>query len=224
MTAHRSLVTPALRETPDRLAVSDRHTGTRGAARGAALKTVVLGRSAVSAPSHPPLGPAPPARPAALLAAPGGSVRQAGWPASEAFGDGEIETVPRGPRANKKRVKMPGNENIPSSRWTWFAAGILTLAGAGAVLAVSRPDSAAHRPVPAQAVLEFAPGDMFTAETRELTLSVPITGTLKPFAEAVVKAKAAGELQSLAVREGEAVRKGQVIGRIDSTEAEARVA
>lgn len=109
-------------------------------------------------------------------------------------------------------------------RLTWLAGAALALAAAGAVLAVSRGDSAAQAPGPAQAVLEFAAGDIVSAETRELARSVPLTGTLKPFAEAAVKAKIAGELQNLAVREGETVRKGQTIGRIDPTEAEARVA
>ncbi|HSD59779.1 MAG TPA: efflux RND transporter periplasmic adaptor subunit [Burkholderiales bacterium] len=109
-------------------------------------------------------------------------------------------------------------------RLTWLAGAAVALAAAGAVLAVSIGDSSPQAPGPAQAVLEFAAGDIVTAETRELARSVPLTGTLKPFAEAAVKAKIAGELQNLAVREGETVRKGQTIGRIDPTEAEARVA
>lgn len=109
-------------------------------------------------------------------------------------------------------------------RLAWLAGAALALAAAGAVLAVSKGNSAAQAQAPAQPVLEFATGDIVTAESRELARSVPLTGTLKPFAEAVVKAKIAGELQNLAVREGETVRKGQALGRIDPTEAEARVA
>ena len=109
-------------------------------------------------------------------------------------------------------------------RLGWLAGAALALATAGAVLAFSKGDSAAQAPATAQAALEFAAGDIVTAESRELARSVPLTGSLKPFAEAVVKAKIAGELQSLAVREGESVKKGQVLGRIDPTEAEARVA
>ncbi len=109
-------------------------------------------------------------------------------------------------------------------RLAWLAGAALALAAAGAVLAVSKGNSAALAQAPAQPVLEFATGDIVTAESRELARSVPLTGTLKPFAEAVVKAKIAGELQNLAVREGETVRKGQALGRIDPTEAEARVA
>ncbi|HEX9181286.1 MAG TPA: efflux RND transporter periplasmic adaptor subunit [Burkholderiales bacterium] len=109
-------------------------------------------------------------------------------------------------------------------RLAWLAAAALAAAAAGAVLAISRNQSVAQAPAPAGSILEFAAGDIVTAESRELARQVPLTGTLKPFAEAVVKAKIAGELQRLVVREGEAVRKGQVIGQIDPTEAEARVA
>lgn len=113
---------------------------------------------------------------------------------------------------------------VSRRRLTWLAGIALTVAAAGAVLAISRHDSVAQAPAPSQTILEFAAGDIVTAESRELARSVPLTGSLKPFAEAVVKAKIAGELQRLAVREGEAVKKGQVLGRIDPTEAEARVA
>lgn len=73
-------------------------------------------------------------------------------------------------------------------------------------------------------VLEFEQADLAAAETRELARSLPLTGTLRPIAEAAVKAKVAGEIQALTVREGDAVRAGQVIGRIDATESLARLA
>jgi membrane fusion protein, multidrug efflux system len=106
----------------------------------------------------------------------------------------------------------------------WIAGGTLALLAAGGVLAVAKNDSSAPTTGPAQATLEFARGDIVVAEARELARGVPITGTLRPLREAVVKARVAGELQQLAVREGEPISKGQLIGRIDSTEAQARVA
>jgi RND family efflux transporter MFP subunit len=53
---------------------------------------------------------------------------------------------------------------------------------------------------------------------------VQLSGTLRPWREATVKAKVAGELQALSVREGDTVKSGQVIGRIDPTDYRARLA
>jgi len=89
--------------------------------------------------------------------------------------------------------------------------------------AITRPgkSTAPQAVVP---VLEFNAEDIALAEARELERALPLSGTLKPINEAAVKAKVAGEIMSLTVREGDAVRAGQVIGRIDATEAQARLA
>lgn len=83
----------------------------------------------------------------------------------------------------------------------------------------------AGKPEPAAAaVAEFLPEDLAAATTQTLEQLLPITGTLAPLAEALVKAKLAGELSEIKVREGEAVRRGAVVARIDTTEVSARVA
>ena len=74
------------------------------------------------------------------------------------------------------------------------------------------------------AVLEFAASDLVSAESRRMVQTVQLSGTLRPWREATVKAKVAGELQALSVREGDAVKSGQVIGRIDPTDYRARLA
>ncbi|HSV35917.1 MAG TPA: efflux RND transporter periplasmic adaptor subunit, partial [Ramlibacter sp.] len=74
-----------------------------------------------------------------------------------------------------------------------------------------------------QTVVELAASDVVKAETRELSQGLPISGSLKAVNSAVVKARAAGELQGLTVREGDAVKAGQVLARIDATEFAARV-
>jgi RND family efflux transporter MFP subunit len=79
-------------------------------------------------------------------------------------------------------------------------------------------------PVPAVAALEFSPTDLVSAELRPMAPTVQLSGTLRPWREATVKARVAGELQALAVREGDAVKQGQVIGRIDATDYRARLA
>lgn len=74
-----------------------------------------------------------------------------------------------------------------------------------------------------QAVVELAAGDVVRAEVRELAQGLPISGSIKAVDSALVKARAAGELRALTVREGDAVKAGQVIARVDSTEYDARV-
>ena len=74
------------------------------------------------------------------------------------------------------------------------------------------------------AALEFAASDLVSAESRPMVQTVQLSGTLRPWREATVKAKVAGELQALSVREGDTVKSGQVIGRIDPTDYRARLA
>ena len=74
-----------------------------------------------------------------------------------------------------------------------------------------------------QATLELAPTDVVPAQLRELAQGLPLAGTLRAVNSALVKARVAGELQGLSVREGDSVRAGQLIARIDATESQARL-
>jgi RND family efflux transporter MFP subunit len=74
-----------------------------------------------------------------------------------------------------------------------------------------------------QTVVELAESDVIKAQTRELAQGLPISGSIKAMNSALVKARAAGELQDLTVREGDAVKAGQVVARVDATEYRARV-
>jgi RND family efflux transporter MFP subunit len=74
-----------------------------------------------------------------------------------------------------------------------------------------------------QTVVELGPADVVHVKTRELTQSLAISGAIKAVSSAVVKARVAGELQGLTLREGDAVKAGQIIARIDSSEYLARV-
>jgi len=57
----------------------------------------------------------------------------------------------------------------------------------------------------------------------ELQQTLPISGPIKAVNAAFVKARVAGELLDLQVREGDTVQAGQVIARIDPTEYQARL-
>ena len=114
-------------------------------------------------------------------------------------------------------------------RWTWLVAGLIVLLlAAGVLRALSarqqRQAVVAQASLPkTQTVVELAAGDVVTAQTVELSQGLPLSGSLKAVNSAVLKARAAGELQGLAVREGDTVRAGQVLARIDSTDSQARL-
>lgn len=74
-----------------------------------------------------------------------------------------------------------------------------------------------------QAVVQLSAADVVQVTTRELLTGVALSGVLKAVNTAMVKARVAGELQGLGVREGDAVKAGQIIARVDATEYNARV-
>jgi membrane fusion protein, multidrug efflux system len=71
--------------------------------------------------------------------------------------------------------------------------------------------------------LEFAAADLAYVEPKALTRWLPLSGTLQPVDQTMVKAKVSGEIRQVAVREGDAVRAGQVIARFDTADLEARL-
>lgn len=74
----------------------------------------------------------------------------------------------------------------------------------------------------AQIQIEVAKSDVITLQERELIQTLDISGTVKALNYAVIKAKVAGELKEVLVREGDRVRAGQVLARIDPTEYQRR--
>ncbi|HSV61305.1 MAG TPA: efflux RND transporter periplasmic adaptor subunit [Variovorax sp.] len=108
--------------------------------------------------------------------------------------------------------------------WTIAVLAIALVAG-GALRAVkARKAQAAVANVSAEvAAITLLPSDVLRATTRDLAQTLPVSGTLRATESAVIKARVAGELNGLAVREGDAVKAGQVIARIDSAEYASRV-
>jgi hypothetical protein len=74
-----------------------------------------------------------------------------------------------------------------------------------------------------RSAVQFAPTDVVTVQSLVLSQGLPLSGQTKAVNSAFVKARVAGELQDLQIREGDFVQAGQVIARIDSTEYAARL-
>ena len=74
-----------------------------------------------------------------------------------------------------------------------------------------------------QAVVELAAADLVRLKTVDLVQGLAIAGPLRATNTAFVKARVAGELQGLSLREGDRVTAGQVVARIEATESQARV-
>lgn len=112
-----------------------------------------------------------------------------------------------------------------STLWILSAVALAALLAGGARWASQR--QADKTPTASTAVvapsIELATSDVFTARTQTLNLGIAVSGALKASESASVKARVAGELQELSVREGDRVQAGQVIARIEPIEYQARV-
>ena len=112
----------------------------------------------------------------------------------------------------------------------WAVAALVVLAVLGAVLRALSARRAQQQAVAAsaaapkaQSLVELANSDLVRVSLRELAQGLPISGSLKAVNSAFVKARAAGELQGLTLREGDAVKAGQIIARVDPVEYTARL-
>jgi len=71
--------------------------------------------------------------------------------------------------------------------------------------------------------LEFVAGDLTYVQSMPLARWLPVSGTLQPVRQAIVKAKVAGDVKQVTAREGETVQAGQVLARIDTTDLESKL-
>ena len=105
-----------------------------------------------------------------------------------------------------------------------IALVVIALAGGiwRALSAKRAQQAAATEAAQIQGQIEFSQNDVFTAEIREITQGLAVSGTVKALNYAVIKARVAGELKEITVREGDSVNAGQVLARIDPVEYQRR--
>src|SRR6185369_12522189 len=120
----------------------------------------------------------------------------------------------------------PPPMNKTFMRWAIALVALLLLAFAVGRALQARRTAAAELATAASAplpTLELTAQDVLALTRQELARGIEVSGSIKAVNSAVVKAKLAAELQSVAVREGDAVRAGQVLAQLDTTEFDWRL-
>ena len=84
----------------------------------------------------------------------------------------------------------------------------------------AKKDESKKDPAP---TLEFTPADIAVVELRELSRTLPISGSLSPVVQSTVRSKVPGEVRRVLVREGEKVAQGQLLVEIDTADLQARL-
>lgn len=112
--------------------------------------------------------------------------------------------------------------------WKWLVIALVVIGlGYGAARIVGKRKAqqaqAAQAATRAEPVIDLLATELVQVQTRELSQRIAVSGTLKAIRSAQVKAKVAGELRDLTVREGDLVKAGQVVARVDASDSQARL-
>ncbi|MBL8513780.1 MAG: efflux RND transporter periplasmic adaptor subunit [Betaproteobacteria bacterium] len=122
----------------------------------------------------------------------------------------------------KHSLDQPGA--VRSRGWIKYAVLAAAVALAGGSYFAMKGGSAPKKEEkkPDDKVFELAAGDIAVLAPQNLGLSIPVSGTVRPVTQAMVKSKVSGEISQLHVREGERVAAGQVLVSIDTADLRAR--
>jgi RND family efflux transporter MFP subunit len=107
-------------------------------------------------------------------------------------------------------------------RWAGLIVVLLGLFAIGGIVALRIGQRSDAKIPKAVAPMQFSPADLVYVRSERLSRSLPLSGTLEPANQVVVKAKVSGNLREVMVREGESVRAGDVLARFDTTDLEAK--
>jgi membrane fusion protein (multidrug efflux system) len=107
---------------------------------------------------------------------------------------------------------------------TGIVLALIAAIGLVAWVATRTPATApaAASPAASSGPVELAAVDVATVEPRVLSRALPLSGSIAPFVQATLKSKVGGEVEQLTLREGQDVREGEVIARVDTRNLQAQ--
>jgi membrane fusion protein (multidrug efflux system) len=104
-----------------------------------------------------------------------------------------------------------------------IVVAVIAALGVGTWALTRNPSTPAMAaPVAAAAPLELAAVDIATVDSRVISRALPLSGSISPFVQATLKSKVGGEVEQLKLREGQDVREGEVIARVDTRNLQAQ--
>ena len=111
---------------------------------------------------------------------------------------------------------------IRQRKYWWIVPVVLVLLVVGVLKRPAAPSAGATQDK-AAAVLEFLPADVVRVKQGDLRKTLPLSGALRAVNQASIKAKVSAEVREVLVREGESVKAGQILIRMDASEYQAKV-
>jgi membrane fusion protein, multidrug efflux system len=125
----------------------------------------------------------------------------------------------------KRSVSSHNVSGTPSRGWIkYVVAGLVVVLAAGSWFAMKGGNAAKkdEKKPGEDKIFELAASDMAVLTPQNLGLSIPVSGSVRPVTQAMVKSKVGGEIAQMHVREGERVAAGQVLVSIDTADLRAR--
>jgi membrane fusion protein (multidrug efflux system) len=133
------------------------------------------------------------------------------------------------PRASDNTVDFsPGAQAAAASERRWplklIIAVLMAIAAVVVVgVAMREPAAAPSATAAAQSkAIELAAVDVETVAMQTLSRSLPLSGSMSPIVQATLKSKVGGEVEIVPLREGQEVREGEVLARIDTRNLQAQ--
>jgi len=145
---------------------------------------------------------------------------------SEALEDGApaLASVTPFPRVGTDAA--PGAEvEVPTRSWRMkalIAALLAVVIGVIVWVAMREPATAPVAAAVESKPIELAAVDVATVGLQTLSRSLPLSGSMSPIVQATLKSKVGGEVELVPLREGQEVREGEVLARIDTRNLQAQ--